>query len=218
MRRRRVLRAVAVAGTAGVAGCRAGRTGTDRPAFREGFEDGLGDWTADAAIGPEVDSAEFEWTVDVSDEEAAAGERSLRIRNEGDHDDGTTWATHPVSVDPGRAYTATVRARFWSESESFNTIRDAVARLGPDPPAREEDFPTPGTNTTALGETPSGGLREPLWLAAGWREYAFEWTTPVLSTDTLHVAVGTSVIWEAAATHYVDEVSVDLVPRSGSTG
>ncbi len=43
------------------------------------------------------------------------------------------------------------------------------------------------------------GLRDALWLADGWREYTFEWTTPELSTDTLHFAVGTAVIWEANA-------------------
>jgi hypothetical protein len=213
MRRRDALRAgalVGVGGVAGLAGCTA--PSGDR-AFREGFEDGMDDWATGAAIGPEVDVADFEWTVEVSGEQAAAGERSLRVFNEGDYDDGTSWAVHPVDVEPGRAYDAAVTAQFWSESESFNTLRDAVVRLGPEPPETEEDFPSPGVNTTALGETPYGGLREPLWLAAGWREYAFEWTTPTLSTDALHVAVGTSVIWEGDATHFVDEVSVTLTPR-----
>jgi hypothetical protein len=86
-------------------------------------------------------------------------------------------------------------------------------RLGSDRPAVEEDFPEPGQNTTEYGETPYGGLREPLWLTDGWREYSFEWTTPELTTDTLYVAVGTSVIWEGDATHYVDDVSVELQTR-----
>ena len=185
----------------------------DAPAFAEGFEDGLGDWTAGAAIGPEVDLEDFEWTVEVSDAEAAEGTRSLRIWNEGDYDDGVTWAVHPVAVEPGRAYEVTVRAQLWSESESFNTLRDVVLRLGPAPPAAEEDFPHPGVNTTALGETPYGGLREPLWLADGWREYGFEWTSPVLETDRLYLAVGTAVIWEGDATHYVDAVSATFRER-----
>jgi hypothetical protein len=201
---------VGLGGLAGVTGC-LGRT--DHTAFREGFEDGIGEWTADAAIGPEVDVEAFEWTVDVSGEQAAEGERSLRIVNEGDYDDGTTWAVHPVPVEPGRPYLATVTARFWSESESFNTLRDAVMRLGPERPETEEEFPSPGVNTSALGETPYGGLREPLWLTAGWREYRFEWTAPSISTDTLYVALGTSVIWEGDATHFVDEVAVELEPR-----
>ena len=213
MRRRDALRAGALVGAGGVAGLAGCTAPTGGRAFREGFEDGLADWTADAAIGPEVDVADFEWTVAVSGEQAAAGDRSLRVFTEGDHDDGTTWAVHPVAVEPGRAYDAAVTAQFWSESESFNTLRDAVVRLGPEPPETEADFPGPGTNTTARGVTPYGGLREPLWLAAGWREYAFEWTTPTLSTDALHVAVGASVVWEADATHFVDDLSVTLTPR-----
>jgi len=206
MFRRDVLRAGAITGAATIAGCMGGSSG---PAFEEGFEDGLGDWESAAAIGPEVELSEFEWEFGVSGEEAASGDRSLRIWNEGDYDDGVTWGVHPVPIESGQAYQITVTAQFWSESESFNTLRDAVVRLGPEPPEVEEDFPHPGVNTTALGETPYGGLREPLWLADGWREYTFEWTTPELSTDTLYIALGTSVIWEGEATHYIDDITVE---------
>ena len=210
MRRRELLRASATAGALAAAGCLGGASDQ---AFEEGFEDGLGGWESGAAIGPEVDLADFEWEVGVSDAEAASGERSLRIWNEGDYDDGVTWVVHPLSVESGRSYDVTVTAQLWSESESFNTLRDAVMRLGPEPPAVEEDFPQPGVNTTELGETPYGGLREPLWLTDGWREYTFEWTTPELSTDTLYVAVGDAVIWEGDATHYVDDVTVEFEAR-----
>ena len=208
--RRDLLRVFAPFGVASVAGC----LGTpEEPAFTDGFEAGRGDWTADATIGPEVDISDFEWEVGVSTAQAAEGDRSLRIWNEGDHDDGVTWGVHPLPVEPGRAYQATVTAQFWSESESFNTLRDAVMRLGAEPPSTEDDFPQPGVNTAALGETPYGGLREPLWLADGWREYTFDWTTPELATDTLYIALGTAVIWEGDATHYIDAVTVELTPR-----
>jgi hypothetical protein len=210
MRRRDVLRAGAVVGSAAVAGCLGDST---EPAFEEGFESGLGAWESDAAIGPEVDIDEFEWEFGVSEMQAASGDRSLRIWNEGDYDDGVTWGVHPVPVEPGQAYQARVSAQLWSESESFNTLRNVVMRLGSEPPAVEEDFPQPGVNTTALGETPYGGLREPLWLADGWREYSFEWTTPELSTETLYVAVGHAVIWEGDATHYVDDITVEFEER-----
>jgi hypothetical protein len=209
MHRRDALRAGAL-GLVGVAGC---LDSGDGLAFTERFEDGIGDWEADAAIGPEVDADAFEWEVGVSGAEAAEGDRSLRVWNEGDHDDGVTWAVHPVAVEAGHAYRVSVTGEFWSESESFNTIRHAVMRLGPAPPTEEADFPEPGLNTTQLGETPYGGLREPLWLADGWQEYAFEWTTPELSTDTLHLAVGTAVVWEAGATHYLDDLSVAVEAR-----
>jgi len=207
MLRRDLLRAGLAAGAVLAAGC---TTSADDPAFENGFEGGMGDWSPDAAIGPEVDIEAFEWEVTVSGEQAADGQRSLRIWNEGDYDDGVTWATHPVSLPSGDVSTATVRAQIWSESESFNTLRDAVMRLGPERPETEEEFPHPGVNTTALGETPYGGLREPLWLTDGWREYTFEWTIPSLSTDTLYISLGTSVIWEGDATHYVDDVSVEF--------
>ena len=207
MRRREFLGGSAQIGVLGIAGCLG--SGTDQ-SFSDGFEQGIDEWETGAAIGPEVDLPDFEWEVGVSDEQAAEGSRSLRIWNEGTYDDGVTWAVHPVSVTPDRAYEIEMSAQLWSESESFNTLRDVVMRLGPDPPSAEEDFPQPGVNTSTLGETPYGGLREPLWLEAGWREYAFEWTTPTISTDTLHVAIGTAVIWEGDATHYVDEVSVEI--------
>lgn len=209
MNRRRFLGRCAAMGAVALAGC----AEIDRSGFSEGFEGGLGAWEPAAAIGPEVDVAEFAWEVTVSEAEAAAGDRSLRVWNEGDYDDGVTWVTHPVPIESGQAYTISVSAQFWSESESFNTIRDAVMRLGPDRPTVETDFPHPGVNTTALGESPYGGLREPLWLTEGWRAYTFEWTTPRLSTDTLFLSLGTSVIWEADATHYVDEVTVAIEPR-----
>lgn len=210
MHRRDWLRTCGTVGFIGIAGC---LSWSIEPIFREGFEDGIGDWEADAAIGPEVDFEEFEWEVSVSDAEAADGDHSLRIWNEGSYDDGTTWAVHPVTINPEQAYRMNVSAQFWSLSESFNLIRSAVMRLGPDRPAVEEDFPAPGQNTTEFGETPYGGLREPLSLAEGWYEYSFEWTTPPLSDDTIYLAVGTSVVWETDATHYVDEIMIEAEPR-----
>jgi len=191
-------------------GVRSSDTGA---AFSERFEDGADDWETDAHIGPEVDISEFEWEIETTGEQAASGDRSLAIYNEGDYDDGTCWAVHPVSVESGRAYDVTVSASFWSESESFNILRNAVMRIGPERPEVEEDFPAPGLSTTDLGETPYGGLREPLHLAEGWREYSFERTTPELSTDTVSLALGTSVVWETGMTHYVDDVSVTVEPR-----
>lgn len=210
MLRRELLRTGAVVGTLGVAGC---SRGGDEPTLSEGFEDGPDDWEASAAIGPEVDLSEFEWSVDATSEELFAGEQSLRVWNQGDSDDGVTWVSRRLEVESGQSYQVEASGQFRSESESFNTIRHAVMRLGPEPAAVEEDFPQLGVNSTEFGETPYGGLLEPLWLADDWREYTFEWTTPELTTDTLHFAVGTAVIWEADATHYVDDLSVTVEPQ-----
>lgn len=201
--------AVIAGSTVAYAGC----LGGDEVVFSEGFEDGMGDWEADAAIGPEVDIADFDWAVEISDEQAAEGDYSLRIWNQGDYDDGTAWVVHPIPVEAGERYRFTVSAQWWSESESFNHIRDAVMRLGPDPPSTEEDFPPPGMNSTEFGRIPFGGLREPLWLADGWREYTFEWRTRELDTETVHLALGTSVVWESDVTHYLDDIVVERSPR-----
>lgn len=210
MLRREMLQAGVGIGIVGAGGCLGGSTG---PTFQEGFEEGIGTWEGHAAIGSEVDLEDFQWELGVSDVEATAGDASLRIWNEGTYDDGVTWGLHPVSVESGQAYQAAVTAQFWSESESFNTLRDAVMRLAPEPPDVEEDFPHPGVNTSELGETEYGGLREPLWLTKGWREYRFQWTTPELDTDTLYLAVGTAVTWESDLPHFVDEITVELENR-----
>lgn len=207
MKRRRFLSVLGTGTAAVFAGCASQSVDSN---FREGFEDGLGDWQPQATIGPEVDIEDFAWEVDISGAEAAEGDRSLRVWNQGNYDDGVTWASIPVSLESGQAYEIEASGKFWSESESFNTIRHAVMRLGPDPAEVEEDFPQLGVNSTDFGETPIGGLREPLWLSDGWREYTFEWTTPELSTQTLQFAVGTAVIWEADATHYIDDLSISI--------
>lgn len=207
MRRRAILQAGIITGASAVAGCLGS---TDEPRFQEGFEDGLRKWTKDSAISEEPDPQNFEQEVGVSQEQAAEEEHSLRIWNVGDYDDGMTWVVHPISIEPGEAYDVEVTAQFWSETESFNILRHAVMRLGPDLPETEKDFPDPGQNTTPLGETPYGGLREPLSLTAGWREYAFTWTTPTLSTETLYLAVGTGVAWESDIENFVDDITVEI--------
>lgn len=210
MLRREVLGHGAALGGFAMAGCVGD---ADDLEFREGFEAGIGEWESGAAIGPEVDLAEFEWELEISEAEAAEGEHSLRIWNEGDYDDGVTWGVHPMPVEPEQAYEIEVSAQFWSESESFNTLRDAVMRLAPEPPAAEADFPHPGVNSTDMGVTPYGGLREPLWVKDGWRAYSFDWTTPEVTTDRLYIALGTSVIWEGDATHFIDNVHVEFSPQ-----
>lgn len=148
MRRRTPLRAGAVAGLGAAAGCTAG---FDSAGFRESFEDGLGDWKPGAHVGPEVPLEEFEWEIAVSDERALAGDRSLRVTDEGDDNAATPFRSNGAELPRER------ERLFWSESESFNTLRNAVMRLGPEPPTAEEDFPVPGMSTAELGQTPTAG-------------------------------------------------------------
>jgi hypothetical protein len=189
---------------AAVAGC-ATAPGDD-PLFADGFEESDERWTRHSHIGPEESDSEFEWDISVTGDRAAAGESSLEVFTEGDHDDGTAWVTAeiPTPEDPS---TFSVSFQAWSESESFNVLRNVVAYLGPEEPSEEGDFPDPGANSSAVPDAPYGGLREPLHLAEGWRAYTFDWE-PDDVPDALFLSLGVSVVWEADATHYFDEVEV----------
>lgn len=189
-----------------LAGCSApGSGGGDELRLVESFEDGLEDWETAAHIGPEEDVSDFEWAIERSQEQATAGDWSLSVFTEGDHDDGTAWAT--TEVDPGDADAFEVTFDAWSQSESFNILRNAVAYLGPEAPTEEADFPDPGVNTSEVDDAPYGGIREPLHLAEGWHEYGFSWE-PESVPETLYVSVGVSVVWEADATHFFDDLRV----------
>lgn len=199
--RRAFLRTLPVAGAAGLAGCSAG----DGPLLADGFEDGLDPWTANASVGADA-GGPFEWSIDRTDERAREGSWSVRIDTEGDHDDGTAWIVRPIDV-PADASQLSVAVMAWSPSESFNVLRHLVVALRPTPPETEADFPDPGANSSGIAGAPYGGLREPLHLEAGWREYAASWAPDSLP-DRVFLAVGVSVVWEADATHYLDEVLV----------
>ncbi|WP_459192427.1 hypothetical protein [Halosimplex sp. J119] len=110
----------------------------------------------------------------------------------------------PAPEDPS---TFSVSFEAWSESESFNTLRNVVAYLGPEEPSEEGDFPDPGANSSAIPQSPYGGLREPLHLSEGWREYTFDWE-PDEVPQSLYLSLGVAVVWEADATHYLDEIEV----------
>lgn len=213
--RRDYLRGVAagVVGTGllgtGLAGCTSAPVRTGPVELREGFEDGLGAWTTDSHVGPDAGDA-FESRVEPTNERARSGQRSLSLFTEGNHDDGTAWVVRAVDVDPDTRYRARGSAYYWSEQESFNVVRHAVVYLGPDRPTVEEDFPPPNANSTT-DDTGVGGLREPLDRAAGWNEYAFEWSTEP-GSDRLYFALGVSVVWETDRTDFVDDASLVLEP------
>lgn len=199
------------AGTAGLAGCTGGG-GPGSVTLSEGFESGLADWEARGHVGHDA-GGDFDWAVEVTDERAAAGDRSLAVFTEGDHDDGTAWVVTAVDVDEGTAYDVRGSVKAWSASESFNTLRNLVAVVAPTAPSAEEDFPEPGANSTGRSGLSAGGLREPLDRKAGWDDYEFEWTTDALETAELFYAVGVSVVWESDRTDYLDEVRLELEPR-----
>jgi len=207
MSRRDAIKAGAAVGFgSALAGCSTpDSSGGDELRLVESFEEGFEDWETAAHIGPEEDVADFDWAIERSQAQAVDGDWSLSVFTEGDHDDGTAWAT--TEVDPGEADAFEVTFDAWSESESFNTLRNVVAYLGPEAPTTEEEFPAPGQNSSNVDDAPYGGLREPLHLSEGWHEYSFTWE-PDSVPETLEFAVGVSVVWEADATHFFDDLRV----------
>lgn len=194
-----------------LAGCQApDRSGT--VTFGDGFEEGLSGWERGADVPEDPNTGgRVAWAIERSTRLARSGDASLRYALDGRQDDGTIWVQRPVEVRSGRAYEASVSAAAWSASESFNTLAHLVMYLGPDPPRDEGSFPAPGE--TSSGEVGTvGGLRDPLNQAEGWRTYSFSLTTPELSTDTLYLAVGISVVWETEVVYFVDDVEAMLVP------
>jgi hypothetical protein len=137
--------------------------------------------------------------------------RSLAVRVTTPTTRRSPRGTHEVPT-PEDAARVRVSLSLWSESESFNLLRHAVARLGPEPPETKQAFPDAGQNTSALPDGPYDGLREPLHLAEGWREYSFEWNVPA-DVAQLFVSAGVSVVWETDATHFVDDVRVEFTSR-----
>lgn len=201
-----------VAGPAvGLAGCLGSRR-AERVTVTDGFEGGLDDWETRGHVGPDAGD-DFAWRIETSDERAATGSRSLVVFTEGSHDDGTAWIARAVPVVEGTAYDVTGSVRAYAASESFNTVRHLVFAVRPEPPTTEADFPAPDTDSSGTTDLPAGGIRAPLDREAGWSTYEFSWSSPALSTDRVHLAVGVSVVWETDRTDYLDDVRVVLVPR-----
>lgn len=217
--RRRLLAALgggtltgSVAGAVGgFAGC-LGQPRAERVVVTEGFEAGLDDWVRRGHVGPDAGD-DFVWRIETSDERAATGSRSLAVFTEGSHDDGTAWIARPVPVVKGTAYDVSGSVRAYAASESFNTVRHLVFAVGPAAPTTEDDFPAPDADGSGATDPRAGGLRAPLDREAGWSTYEFSWSSPPLSTDSVHLAVGVSVVWETDRTDYLDDVRVVLTPR-----
>ncbi|MFB6169014.1 MAG: twin-arginine translocation signal domain-containing protein [Haloferacaceae archaeon] len=201
--RRTFLQTVALGAAVGTAGCSTG----DGPLLADGFEDGIDPWTTAASVGADAGDG-FRWAVARTDERAHEGSWSVRVETgaRGRTDDGTAWLVRPLDV-PADATRLSVAVMAWSPDESFDVLRHLVVALRPDPPESEAGFPDPGVNSDQIDGAPYGGLREPLGLDPGWREYATSWAPDSLP-DRAYLAVGVSVVRAADATHYLDEVLV----------
>lgn len=187
--------------------------GTYGLSFDAGTQDKIGDrWTrhGDVPQNPNTGTP-VNWSITTSDRNAASGNYSGLFMIDGLQDDGTIWLQRSIPVDGGTRYAVNVSTKAYSEQESFNVVAHMVQYAGLSEPTQEEDFPQADTiNTTGL----QAGLRQPLARAAGWEQYSFSWTTPVIedNTDHIYVAVGLSVVWETQIAFQYDDIEISIEP------
>lgn len=165
--------------------------------LREPFETDLSGWVVgthvpadpnDPAGGPVATDAA------VADDNVFAGEHALRLYLDGRQDDGTLWVERPVGVLSEAGADLTVRFWFYSPfGGSFNNLANAVAYIGTRPPRVEGDF----------------ARLAPVTDIDGWEPLVHSARLDGAVGDSVWVAVGFSVVWEAEQVYYVDDLSVE---------
>jgi len=164
--------------------------------IREDFEEGFGGWIldADVPLDPNNPGNFVEWDITRSKDVAYSGEYSLKFFIDGRQDDGTIWIERKINVKRNSQVKIKISFKFYSESESFNTIAVICAYAGIRNPDVEEDF-------TVIG--PANEVK-------GWKTYNFTMSLHTGSSDEIWVALGISVRWETYMTYYIDDVKVEV--------
>jgi hypothetical protein len=163
----------------------------------QGFEDGLGDWVkgADVPADPNHPGQTVNWTINVVTNQSYAGNHSAQFYIDGRQDDGTIWLTHNLTLTPNTTRNVTVSFQLWSNSESFNTLANAVAYIGTKNATSEGDFQVVGAANQA----------------AGWKSYTYSVEIETGASGNVNVALGISAVWETQMTYYIDDVVVTAV-------
>ena len=165
--------------------------------FHEDFETDLTSWETDADVptDPNNPGNPVAWSITVSQERAAEGERSARFELDGSQDDGTVWLTRAFEVPPNQSIDVDLDFQLWNRSQSMaNTLIKVAAYAGAQPPQAEADFNT---------ERPGNRVE-------GWDEYEYRFSTPSSAEGQVWVAFGISVVWETQVVYYIDDVNVEI--------
>ncbi|MEM2912069.1 MAG: hypothetical protein QXM52_00100 [Candidatus Bathyarchaeia archaeon] len=165
-------------------------------AIRESFENGFGEWSADADVPPDPNNPSYpvEWHVNRVTNVPRSGQYSLKFFIDGRQNEGTVWIEKKINVKKHTQIQVKVSFWLYSEQESFNTIAIVCAYLGAENPEVEEDF-------TVIGATNE---------VAGWKNYTHVVDLNTGSSGEIWVAVGISVRWETQMTYYIDDIEVEV--------
>jgi len=163
---------------------------------REDFENGFGEWIADADVplDPNNPGHLVEWNITRSTDVAGSGKYSLKLFIDGRQDDGTIWIERKIAVKKNSQIRVNISFDFYSEQESFNTIAVICAYAGVQNPETEENF------------TVIGNANE----VEGWKRYGLTANIHTGSSEEIWVALGISVRWETCMTYYIDDVEVEV--------
>ena len=164
--------------------------------YSESFEEGLGEWVADADVplDPNNPGHYVDWSVSRVASLAHSGQYSVELYIDGRQDDGTVWIEKRISVERNAQIKVKVSFQFYSEQESFNVIAGVCAYAGISDPEVEADF-------AILGQTNE---------VAGWKTYAYTTNFYTGSSDEVWVAVGITVRWETQMIYNIDDVKVAI--------
>lgn len=164
--------------------------------IEEKFEDGFGEWVADADVpeDPNNPGHFIMWNITRVMGPAHSGEYSLKFFIDGSQDDGTIWIERKIAVKENTQAKVNVSLEFYSESESFNTIADVCTYVGTRNPEVEEDLSVLGSANEV----------------AGWKNYTYTTTLNTGSNGEVWVAVGITVRWEAYMNYFIDDVELEI--------
>lgn len=162
--------------------------------YSESFENGFGEWTADADVpeDPNNPGHPVEWHIKSVENVSHFGQRSLELFIDGRQDDGTVWIEREIELKKR----SQVKVSFWlySRRESVTTLAVVCAYIGTENPEAEGDFYVLGPADTA----------------EGWKNYVYTAVLDASSSGKAWVAVGISVRWETYLTYNVDDVEIEV--------
>jgi hypothetical protein len=110
--------------------------------YGESFEEGFGNWEADADVLPDLNNLghSVAWNVSRVASLAHSGQYSVELYIDGRQDDGTVWIEEKIFVKNNSQIQVKVSFEFYSEHESFNDIAGMCTYAGISNPQAEANF------------------------------------------------------------------------------
>ncbi len=163
-------------------------------AYNESFEEGFGNWEADADVplDPNNPDHQVAWSVSRVTPLAHLGQYSIEFYIDGKQDDGTVWLEKKISVKSNSQIQVKISFEFYSEQPSFNVIAGICAYVGISNPEAEADF-------TVIGNANEVG---------GWKRYTYTTTLQNGLGTEIWVGLGITVRWETEMTYNIDAVEI----------